>query len=380
MENNSEVIGYLLDTIKLLEGKVPRKYYWDLLKYVTLHSSLDYDTVTPNIENNKYTGNSESFGDQSSKLLATIHWKAWEYTAQTCDDVFNIINKILRLEGHDGRTFAWRGQSDAKYPLYSSLYRRTRLTNNNIPLTETGLQKEEHRVVSEVFRWGLHNAEFGRLSVLNQLSVLQHYGAPTRLIDITFNPWIALWFATAERYKNGEEEELTDARLFAFDVTNRMINTNDKLKEWEDFYFRPWVLSEYKVIDGTMFERVLRRWSSDFYAWRPPHFHPRIAAQNGGFILGGVPTGSVKFLKSPEGDRAWTVREAREISSIALKLHAITDDMAVYQDPVFTIRVSKNAISDIRKVLKHHYDYDYRTIYPDYTGFSMYATMYLKNV
>jgi hypothetical protein len=95
--------------------------------------------------------------------------------------------------------FVWRGQAVAEWPLYSSLYRRTRLTLNQ-DLKEADLQQEEHNILTALHQWGLHStAQNGRLSVLRQLALLQHYGAPTRLIDITFNAFVAAWFAVEQK-------------------------------------------------------------------------------------------------------------------------------------------------------------------------------------
>ena len=64
------------------------------------------------------------------------------------------------------------------------------------------MQHEEVDILKELHRWGLHNSESGgRLSILNQLAILQHYGAPTRLIDITFDAWVAVRFAVVKSGK-----------------------------------------------------------------------------------------------------------------------------------------------------------------------------------
>jgi hypothetical protein len=65
--------------------------------------------------------------------------------------------------------------------------------------------------------------ECGRLSVMAQLALLQHYGAPTRLIDVTFNPWIGLWFAVEQKWKDGLPQPDKDVRLIAIDVTRKIV-------------------------------------------------------------------------------------------------------------------------------------------------------------
>jgi FRG domain len=84
------------------------------------------------------------------------------------------------------------------------------------PPDEGKLAAEEEKLLKFAHQWGLHNGSRGRLSILEQLATLQHFGAPTRLIDVSLNAYIGLWFATEEKWVNGElAYEDSDGRLFA---------------------------------------------------------------------------------------------------------------------------------------------------------------------
>lgn len=151
-------------------------------------------------------------------------------------------------------------------------------------MVEDDLAKEEENILAELHRWGLHSSSnTGRLSILNQLAMLQHYGSPTRLIDITFNAWVAVWFAVEKKWNNGSPvNEDRDARLFAFDVIDRLINENPQYRKWEDDLSRPWKLEREDAMDK-------KEWTTSVFAWKPSNPDARIAAQNGGFLFGGVP-------------------------------------------------------------------------------------------
>ena len=126
----------------------------------------------------------------------------------------------------------------------------------------------EQEIITDIHRWGLHNTSRGRQSILESLATLQHFGAPTRLIDVTFNAYTGLWFAVEEKYNDHGERayEDTDGRIFAIDVTQRLINEIDSLRSWEDRRKRPWSrLSN-------------NQWCTQAFAWRPPPFEARIAA------------------------------------------------------------------------------------------------------
>jgi hypothetical protein len=311
-------------------------------------------------------------------MSSSAFWKPFERVVCDYDELAGAINDVF--SGKDSKTFAWRGQVDAGWPLYSSLYRRLNWTVDAAPPQEEDLSEAEGKILADLHRWGLHmQVGLGRLSILNQLAVLQHYGAPTRLIDVTFNPWIAAWFAVEEKEDRYEE---CDGRLFALDVTNRLINENSKFRDWEDEIWRPWSKSSKSKVKDPI---ALPDWCTSTFAWRPPHFDRRVAAQNGGFVFGGVPMTSnsegkpLQWRKVPGGRHCWLIEEVRAFTSVALRphrLHSQRGKRSTY--PMYTIRIEAAAKNSIRTRLERLYGYQHRTIYPDLSGFASFGTPGLR--
>lgn len=314
--------------------------------------------------------------------MAEEFWRPWEVTADSYERVRDLIHDVFDKWSAKGRVFAWRGHTDARWPLHSSLYRRTLWTSTaaNAP-TEPDLYATEGRILADLHRWGLHMSQFGRLSILGQLAVLQHFGAPTRLIDVAFNPWIGLWFAVEEKWENGMLPEPVDVRLFAIDVTDRLINENDERRVWEDDFRRPWPKPEAKN-SSTEHKAAYRKWTTQVVAWRPPHFLPRLAAQNGGFILGGVPTTGVLAWPKSTSQAAvrWKIDEVRRATSVPLRVHKL-ESLAggPSTDAVYTVRIGASAVAEVRKRLQDLFGYRHSTIYPDYTGFASFGIPKLKS-
>jgi hypothetical protein len=112
------------------------------------------------------------------------------------------------VEPHLYREWLYRGQSDSEQKLESSLYR---IMNRNIELRSFGkskkiiLRKEQYeKEIINTFIKSSHlylPAVPEKDNILDWLSVMQHYGAPTRLIDFSFSPYIALFFATSSMKK-----------------------------------------------------------------------------------------------------------------------------------------------------------------------------------
>lgn len=101
-------------------------------------------------------------------------------------DVMGVIGSIGVYS--TGQQFAWRGMASADFSLTSSLHRR-------VGGSEEAVRAAELDIIEEARTWGLGTHPLGHVDDLQLLSDLQHFGIPTRLIDVTSNPMTALWFA-----------------------------------------------------------------------------------------------------------------------------------------------------------------------------------------
>ena len=314
-------------------------------------------------------------------MNADDFWKPFESEAGSYEDIRDHIHSVYDKWSGQGRLFAWRGQVNASWPLHSSLYRRLLWTMSSAEAPdEKSLYKREGEILADVHRWGLHMGDRGRLSILGQLAMLQHYGAPTRLIDVTFNPFIGLWFAVEKKWVNGKSKyETTDGRLFAIDVTDRLINENERLRAWEDELHRPWPKPAAKNASQEG-KDLYKEWRTRVFAWRPAHFEGRIAAQNGGFIFGGVPTSPPQWPKSTNTKARWKIDEVRRATSLALRAHKLGPQAGgVAKDAVYSIRIKADGKEKIRNRLENLFGYQHSTIYPDFTGYASFGTPTLKS-
>lgn len=111
---------------------------------------------------------------------------------------------VSRLEG----TWAFRGQRDAKWSLDPAIDRAS-LRSVKLP-TDDGRDSTDEVLLNpfgneknmlEEFRCRAHNflkSTPADDEILDWLALMQHYGAPTRMLDFTYSPYVAMYFAIEE--------------------------------------------------------------------------------------------------------------------------------------------------------------------------------------
>jgi hypothetical protein len=126
------------------------------------------------------------------------------------------IQAIFHLRPSADFTLYFRGHSDASYKPQPSLFRQPTLLQN------------EHLLFREIL---ISNpADFSSdLSAVDKLARMQHYSLPTRLLDLTSNPLIGLYFtckAEAKCDDKGKKPE-PDGEVIIFKVKKTSIKFFD---------------------------------------------------------------------------------------------------------------------------------------------------------
>ncbi len=177
---------------------------------------------------------------------------------------------LLERHAEAGRdVVAWRGQENICWGIDCTAARR--LITHQPAISgpahlEGSVREYEKKLLDEARIVGQGYHEGRKLSDLELLSVLRHYGAATRLMDFTRNAFVALWFATLRGHDGY-------GLLVGVDPPSgaaRRIRTEDHLDE-----------SLRTLMD-------LKGVQRKFLLWEPRYLFDRMRVQQSLFLLGPV--------------------------------------------------------------------------------------------
>ena len=216
--------------------------------------------------------------------------------------VSDFIDIIGKIKTKDETQLFFRGHSDEKYELLPSLYRK-----ENFHLSECKIYKDTIVNCPHEFS----NCK----NTLETLVKMQHYDIPTRLLDVTKNALVALYFACAlekSMSKNGEVIVLQiPQKYICYYDSDKITILANLAKQNNDFHFE----YDKKELKTKRYDDVITKINEKYFGYllhsikedkpqffdiiNPSHIEKvyavsvkldnhRIVRQNGAFLIFGV--------------------------------------------------------------------------------------------
>ncbi len=218
-------------------------------------------------------------------------------------NISDFVTELRKIRRNADYEYYFRGHSDINYDLKPGIYRQNYIKNEDTIFKEFIL-KTPNDFVND-------------LSALEKLVKMQHYEVPTRLLDLTTNPLVALFFACYQKGKRDGEvlvfripkkdikyydsdtvsiisniakrpasfsiENLDTSSIEAFNGEDEIAYLLHEIKE-EKSYFQ-------SIINHKDIERVV--------AVKVKHNNARIIKQSGAFLIFGINKEKTKPAEIP---------------------------------------------------------------------------------
>ena len=146
---------------------------------------------------------------------------------QKVGTISSFLQRLDKIDRSRGQLLYYRGHSKSSYQLNPSIYRNEGWINN------------EGTMLKELIL-RCPNDFLGGLSTFQSLVKMQHYSLPTRLLDITSNPLVALYFAC---FTHGDDED-GEVIVLGFDIEQVKYFDSDTVSVISNLSRRP---ADFKV-------------------------------------------------------------------------------------------------------------------------------------
>ena len=310
-------------------------------------------------------------------------FSGYEVSIRSLGDLWAAMKEIQKV--HDSRLL-WRGQSNHDWGLHSSLFRvlRDKKYGGAFDQVKHAEMRSQGADLKEYFpsEDDMNDAEkqilsqaraSWRLDSLNAMEIfarIQHHGGTTRLIDFSFNPLIALWFAVSD-----STQADADARLFCLALKGPVANSEESNirldSDWGGYHpkWHSW---------KTDADRQNNDWGTGAIRrfWVPPIYDDRMLAQNSVFVIDGIPISDKStqssFPKVGLGkNNNWRMADLLSSGSLYLKFYKpVNVNKARSRNfaSTYTLRVPAITKPVLKKQLDSWFGYDTASIYPDVDG------------
>ena len=169
-------------------------------------------------------------------------------TPKKIHNLVEYVKTIINLTNNDQQKFIFRGQSSSEYELSSGAYREiSKIRKDGKGITPEDFRHYHQSLLEQAHKINSDEEQRMSTSPFELLAILQHGGAKTGLIDFSYNPLVALFFAC----QSGNEAKNKDGVVYFVEKSKFAVVNQDCTIEnifthndaWYNFILEPAALN-----------------------------------------------------------------------------------------------------------------------------------------
>lgn len=265
-----------------------------------------------------------------------------EYTVNSWSDCRELFKFI---EG-----WVFRGQANSDWSLQTTLERGAEINSTDI----RSIPQVEQNIIDKFQRRAVHYLDKlpGKENTLEWLSLIQHHGGPTRLLDFSYSYYISLFFSIDQAFQESSVYCLNK------DLVSKKGLETEKWRGLDD----ETKFGSREYCNDALKEQTL---SPLVMLVEPFNIHERLSRQQGLFAVPFEGRQSFEYNLSLTVNRYQkALPKSRVINSYIEVLDVLQNECALLK-----VRIPKNLHNEIRKELKLM-NITSETLYPGIDGFS----------
>lgn len=218
--------------------------------------------------------------------------RAFNQISAKITSVSKLIDKLQNIEVDNDHVLFYRGHSSSRYKLQPNIYR------NNLFLNEDIIFKELLLRCPHEFSHCRNTFDF--------LVKMQHYSLPTRLLDITTNPLIALYFCVSSNNNKSEDGEILvfkipkkEIKYYDSDTVSIISNLSKRprdfkidssmsMQKFNEVESIKYLIHEIRAEKPYFSPVIIPKDLESVVCVKPKLDNPRIIRQDGAFLLFGI--------------------------------------------------------------------------------------------